>query len=132
MSTFHLIMLRPDKTFFDGEVVSVDVGLPDGRETLLRGHMPMLFNLTTAMAKLVFEDKSEKLFAHGEGILTVYPDKAILQSDFLAWEERMAAAIERREKAMEQEKLRRKQSYMEYKLNKLEMAKTFINLEKHH
>lgn len=31
---------------------------------------------------------------------------------------------------MAQEKERRRQSFREYRLNKMEMAKTFINLEK--
>ena len=54
----------------------------------------------------------------------------VLQSDFLAWEEKLDQAIRRRETAMAQEKERRRQSFREYRLNKMEMAKTFINLEK--
>ena len=64
-------------------------------------------------------------------MVSVYPDRVVLQSDFLAWEEKMDEAIRRREMAMEQEKERRRQSFREYRLNKMEMAKTFINLEKH-
>ncbi|MFR1983141.1 MAG: hypothetical protein ACLS4Z_04980 [Christensenellaceae bacterium] len=64
-------------------------------------------------------------------MLAVYRDKVVLQSDFLAWEEKLEEAIRRRETAMAQEKERRKQSFREYRLNKIEMAKIFISLEKH-
>ena len=63
-------------------------------------------------------------------MVSVYPDRVVLQSDFLAWEEKMDEAIRRRERAMEQEKERRRQSFREYRLNKMEMAKTFIRLER--
>ena len=91
----------------------------------------MFTNITTGMASLTEADGTKRTFATGEGMLAVYRDKVVLQSDFLAWEEKLEEAIRRRETAMAQEKERRKQSFREYRLNKIEMAKTFINLEKH-
>lgn len=91
----------------------------------------MFINITTGMASLTEADGTKRTFATGEGMLAVYRDKVVLQSDFLAWEEKLEEAIRRRETAMAQEKERRKQSFREYRLNKIEMAKTFISLEKH-
>ncbi len=130
MNTFHLIMLRPDKQFYEGEATALSVAEPTGRISVLPGHVPMFFNITTDMARLREADGTEKTFATGEGMVAVYRDKVVLQSDFLAWEEKLDEAIRRRETAMAQEKERRRQSFREYRLNKMEMAKTFINLEK--
>ncbi len=130
MNTFRLIMLRPDKQFYEGEVSELCVSEPDGHVTVLAGHAPMFANVTTGMAKLVEADGSVKSFATGEGMLAVYKERVVLQSDFLAWEAKLDEAILRRETAMAQEKERRKQSFLEYRINKIEMAKTFINLEK--
>ena len=130
MNTFHLVMLRPDKCFYEGEVSSLSVSETTGGISVLPGHMPMFLNITTDLAKLKEADGTEKSFATGEGMVSVYPDHVVLQSDFLAWEEKMDEAIRRREMAMEQEKERRRQSFREYRLNKMEMAKTFIRLER--
>ena len=129
--SFRLQMLRPDKQFYEGDVVSLTVSEPDGKIMLLPGHMPMFINITTSMATLTEAEGETKTFATGEGMLAVYSDRVVLQSDFLAWEEKLDEAIKRRETAMAQEKERRRQSFLEYRLNKIEMAKTFINLEKH-
>ena len=129
--TFSLLMLRPDKQFYEGEVRSLTAAEPDGQISLLPGHMPMIINITTGMASLTEADGTKRTFATGEGMLAVYRDKVVLQSDFLAWEEKLEEAIRRRETAMAQEKERRKQRFREYRLNKIEMAKTFISLEKH-
>lgn len=50
--SFRLQMLRPDKQFYEGDVVSLTVSEPDGKITLLPGHMPMFINITTSMAAL--------------------------------------------------------------------------------
>lgn len=46
--TFSLLMLRPDKQFYEGEVRSLTAAEPDGQISLLPGHMPMFINITTA------------------------------------------------------------------------------------
>ena len=130
MNTFRLQMLRPDKQFYEGEVSALSVSEPTGKISVLPGHMPMFINITTDMASLTEADGTVKTFATGEGMLSVYKDRVVLQSDFLAWEEKLDQAIRRRETAMAQEKERRRPSFREYRLNKMEMAKTFINLEK--
>ena len=130
--TFRLRMMRPDKEFFSGEVESLEISVPEGRETILAGHMPMFLNLTTDLCSFRLADGTVKTFAVGEGMLSIFRDETVLQSDFLAWEDRMSAAIARRKSFMEAEKERRKSSFLEYKLNKTEMAKTFIKLQNKH
>ena len=128
--TFSLLMLRPDKQFYEGEVSELSVVEPCGRISILPGHMPMFINITTDMAKLTEADGAVRSFATGEVMVDIFVESVVLQSDFLAWEEKLDEAIKRRETAMAQEKERRKQSFLEYRINKIEMAKTFINLEK--
>lgn len=130
--TFHLIMLRPDKAFFAGEVESLTISKPDGRETILARHLPVFMNLTTDLCSFTLADGTKKTFAMGEGMLTVSRQDVILQSDFLAWEEKMDDAIAHRESYIDAETQRRKKSFLEYKQNKIEMAKTFMRLQHRH
>lgn len=132
MSTFHLRMLRPDTEFFSGEVEMLDVLTPRGRETVLAGHMPMFINLDLGMCKFRLADGSEKTFAQGEGMLSIGRDEVVLQSDFLAWEEKLSRAIAHRVELMESERKRRKDSYLEYRRSKVDMAKRFISLQDKH
>ncbi|MBO4988771.1 MAG: F0F1 ATP synthase subunit epsilon [Clostridia bacterium] len=130
--TFHLIMLRPDKEFFSGEVESLMISKPDGRETILARHMPVFMNLTTDICSFTLADGTKKAFAMGEGMLTVSGREVVLQSDFLAWEEKMEEAVAHRETYIDAETQRRKKSFLEYKQNKIEMAKTFMKLQRRH
>lgn len=85
MNTFRLQMLRPDKQFYEGEVSALSVSEPTGKISVLPGHMPLFINITTDMASLTEADGTVKTFATGEGMLSVYKDRVVLQSDFLAW-----------------------------------------------
>lgn len=122
-------MLRPDREFFDGEVESLSIETPRGKEQILAHHLPMILNLTASLCHFCLADGTKKTFAINEGTLTILRDRVVLQSDFLAWEEKFEAALARRERFIAQERKKRKESFLEYKQNKLEMAKTFVRLQ---
>lgn len=133
MKTLHLVMRRPDKLFFEGDVAYLRVTQSDGDDgravDIFPGHLPMLMNLTVDMAKMVHEDGSETLFAHGNGMLNIERDRVVLLSDFIEWEDKINAAIERRKVAMEHEMDRRKQSFAEYRKSKVNLAKELVKLQ---
>lgn len=127
--TFHLTMLRPDKEFYEGEVECLSIVAIDGKKQVLANHLPMFMNLTSGLCSFTLADGTKKTFAMNDGMLSISHEEVVLQSDFLVWEDKLEEAVARRESFIEAEKKRRKESYLEYKQNKLEMAKTFVKLK---
>ncbi|MFA5562334.1 MAG: hypothetical protein WDA00_06830 [Eubacteriales bacterium] len=128
MSTFLLTMYRPNKLFFEGQVSSLLVSQPDRQVEILPGHIPMIMQLGTDMARLALPDGQARVFATGEGVLHITPAGVMVLSDFLVWEERLEAALDNRRKSIEAENRRRKQSALEYRLNQIEMSRLFTRL----
>ncbi len=131
MRTMHLVMRRPDKLFFEGDVLRLYITQNDSTAVeILPGHIPMVMRLKTDMARFVLTDGSERYFASGDGILNIERDRIVILSDFMAWEEKLDAAINHRQRSIAEEVKRRRQSFTEYRLNKIEMTKAFIKLRK--
>ena len=129
MKTFHVTMLRPDKVFFEGDVTSLLVNQQNGQVQILAGHMPMLMSLAPGMAKIETENGSV-IFATGDGMLQISKEGCTICSDFLAWEDKLDAAITNRETNIKNELERRHKSFIEYKLSKMEIARIFSGLDR--
>ena len=129
MKTFHITMLRPDKVFYEGEVESIFVNRSDGLAEILVHHMPMIMSLSPGMAKI--KTANEMIpFATGDGMLHISKDGCILTSDFLAWEDKLDAAIKNREENINNELDRRHKSFIEHKLSQMEIARIFASLDR--
>lgn len=129
MKSFHVTMLRPDKVFFEGDIESLIVTCPDGQVQILKNHMPLILNLAPGMAKMKFDGKTVS-FATGDGMLRVADNECVILSDFLAWEDKLDAAIKNREENIRNELERRHKSFIEHKLSQMEIARIFANLDR--
>ena len=129
MRTFRLTVLTPFGTFFEGEIESLtlitstgEIGIMAGRESAAiaveKGVIRYVRNGETVFLS---EDGGVFEMKNGEGVLlcsSIYPEAT-------AEEERA-----KREKALETERERQKQSLSEYKLGQAALAKAFDNLRR--
>lgn len=129
MKTFHITMLRPDKVFYEGDVEAIIVNRPDGFVEIMANHMPMIMSLAPGMAKMRIENKIVP-FATGDGMLQIAKDGCTITSDFLAWEDKLDAAIKNREENIHNELERRHKSFIEHKLSQMEIARIFASLDR--
>jgi len=74
-------------------------------------------------------DNTRKSFITEDGVLNVGKDKAVLTSEYLEWAENYEKAKALREKQIEEEIIRRGESYKEYKLGTVALRRAFINLK---
>ena len=83
MKEFHLQIVTPDGSVFDGDAAVLIVRGTEGELAVMAGHIPFITAVKSGDCKVVLSDDSEKKATIGGGILTVANDKTtLLCSDF--------------------------------------------------
>lgn len=70
MEKFLLHMLTPERTFWEGEAVSVTVTDEEGWREILAHHAPLVVSLRASTIR-IDDGKESRFCANGEGFLTV-------------------------------------------------------------
>lgn len=78
---FRLKILTPDKTLFDGEVVSVTAPGKLGWFGVLAHHAPMITQLRSGSVKLRYPDGREEQVPIPSGFCKVTHDQVLILSD---------------------------------------------------
>jgi F-type H+-transporting ATPase subunit epsilon len=107
---FHLSVLSPLGSVYDGRCISATLPTPDGEITILARHMPIVAVLAEGEARIDEGDKGHSIVLAG-GFLETDLDGAVILSDFAAQSEsievaRVQAAKERAEQLLAEQKER--------------------------
>lgn len=129
MKAFSLKMTSSNKRFFDGEIISLKINLNDGGYEILAGHADCIFIAEKGIAAITLPDGKKEYFLMGTGVADCDNGEVKLLSDTLVWEKDIDEFIANREMNINRENERRKQSYQEYKMSTVELAKTFAKLK---
>ncbi|MCD7811135.1 MAG: ATP synthase F1 subunit epsilon [Ruminococcus sp.] len=111
--TFHLEIIASDRVFFEGECEHLVVTALDGLLGILSGHEPLVTSLPTGELKYMTDGKWHYA-AISEGFMEVMPDFAIILADYCELPEEIDVKRAEEAKKRAEEKLRHKQSIMEY------------------
>lgn len=111
--SFHLEIIASDRVFYNGDCEHLVVTALDGLLGILAGHEPLVTSLPTGELKYMVNGEW-KHAAISEGFMEVMPDFAVILADSCELPEEID--IKRAEEARRraEEKLRQKQSIMEY------------------
>lgn len=111
--TFQLEIIATDRVFYKGVCEHLVITAIDGLLGIMAGHEPLVTSLPTGELKYMV-DGVWKYAAISEGFIQVMPDKAVILADSCELPEEID--IKRAEEARQraEEKLRQKQSIMEY------------------
>ena len=112
MKKFSLKMLTPERTFFDGEVVSVTVVDDKGELQLLADYLPVVVPLRAATIR-IDDGNEKKICANGEGFLAVGEDAVYIMCQTYEWPEEIE--IDRVNRAIAEHTEMLGQSMDEYK-----------------
>lgn len=129
MKTFKAELITPVKTFFEGEIVRLNVTASDGYMEILADHMPSLCEITSGKCEITLPDNTKRVFASDDGILNIQKNGIVVTSDLLEWEEDLENALKEKELHIEAEHKRRSESYREYKLGTVALERAFANLK---
>ena len=78
---FHLSVITPEKSLFDGDVNSIIVPTTQGEMGVLTGHHPVIAQLGLGSIKMTLADQDEKVIFIGSGYLEVNNNKATILAD---------------------------------------------------
>lgn len=111
--SFHLEIIASDRVFYQGECEHLVITAIDGLIGIMHGHEPLVTSLPTGELKYMVDGKWHYA-AISEGFIEVMPESSIILADSCELPEEIE--IKRAEEAKEraEEKLRQKQSIMEY------------------
>lgn len=111
--SFHLEIIASDRVFYKGDCEHLVVTALDGMLGILSGHEPLVTALPTGELKYMVDGKW-KHAAISEGFMEVMPEFAIILADTCELPEEIDIKRAEEAKHRAEERLRQKQSIMEY------------------
>lgn len=111
--SFHLQIIASDRVFYEGECEHLVVTALDGLLGILGGHEPLVTSLPTGELKYLV-DGIWHYAAISEGFMEVMPEFAVILADSCELPEEIDIKRAEEAKRRAEEKLRQKQSIMEY------------------
>ena len=81
MNTFHLRILAPERTFFDGTCASLTVPTIDGMFGVMAQHEDVVIAIVPGKLTLRGQDGDEQIAAVSEGLLKMENGEALLLVD---------------------------------------------------
>ena len=129
---FHLKILASDKTFYDGQVISMTIPAFDGSYQIMAHHEPVVMALKEGVIRVKYEeeDGSEVTLTgiNGLGLVNITRDMVTVLVDSIEAPEDIDRA--RAEKALQRamEQLRQDQSIQEYEMSRASMARAMLRL----
>lgn len=107
MKTFHVEVITPERTVFEGEVSSLRAPAIDGGLGVLANHAPLLTPLSIGEVRLVRPDKKQETLMVAEGFLEVESNKVRILADVSEHEQAIDQARAKRAEERAREELRR-------------------------
>ncbi len=125
--TFHLSIITPEHSFFEGEVEMLVLNTPDGEVAIQAGHVPMV--ISTVEGELRLKEKGIlRWAAASSGFATVIQDEVLLMLQTAEWPEEIDIKRAQRAEYEARERLRQKRSMEEYHMARSMLARAMVRL----
>lgn len=124
---FHLSIITPEHSFFDGDVDALIINAPDGEIGILPGHESMIVSLIEGEIRFKIDGKEKNAVA-SSGFATVMPDEVLILLQTCEWPEEIDIKRAQRDKHIAQERLRQQKNMQEYALAKSMLARAMARL----
>lgn len=108
-NSFNLMVLTPEREFYNGEAVYVSVQTIAGSIGVLAGHVPMVSALGVGALVIQPDENTTRTAFHSEGFIEVRPECVYILSQACEWpeeidEKRALEAEQRAQERLEQER----------------------------
>lgn len=124
---FHLQIITPKHTFFDGEVTLLVVNLPDGEMGILKGHAPMAAAVSSGEVRFTTQGQTRHA-AVSDGFLSVGREGAVMTVLAAEWPEDIDVARAQEQERIARERLRQRQSVQEYEQARMMLTRAMVRL----
>lgn len=82
---FKLRIISPDRTFYEGEVIMVEVRTTEGEIGVLRNHIPLTAVLAPGVVKIKESDTKIKIAALHGGFIEILQDSMTILAEVVEW-----------------------------------------------
>jgi F-type H+-transporting ATPase subunit epsilon len=125
--TFHLSILTPEHSFFEGEVEMLVLESEDGKIGILANHAPVV--ISTIESELRFlADGQWRWAAASSGFATVTQDQVLVMLQTAEWPEEIDINRAKRAEYEARERLRQQQSMEEYRMARTMLSRAMVRL----
>lgn len=125
---FKLDIIASDRHFYNGEAEMVVLPGIDGEYGVMKGHEAMVTAVVTGEIDITV-DGEVKTVAVSEGFAEIKPDSVVIIVDSAEWPEEIDIKRAERAKERAEEKMRQKQSQLEYYHSKAALARAMNRLK---
>jgi len=126
-ATFHLSVITPERSFFEGDIEMLVLEAPDGEIAILAGHEPTVISTVEGELRLL-QNGQPRWAAASSGFATVIQDQVLLMLQTAEWPEEIDVKRAERSEYEAQERLRQKRSMEEYHMAHSMLARAMVRL----
>lgn len=123
MKAFHLTFLEADRTFYDGDCVSLQIPATDGAYGVLANHTNLICALVPGELKYKSPDGEEKVASVSSGLCKVEGGEVLVLTESAEAPEEIDVRRAEREAAEAKEEILRRRSIQSYKAAQAKMAR---------
>lgn len=133
MHTFHLSVLAAERTFYDGDCVSLVVPTTQGQYGIQARHINMIAAIVPGMLKFTLPDGAVTVAAVSAGMVKVEDNDVLLLVDTAERPEEIDENRARRAAEQAQEEILQKKSMQGYQIAQAKMARAInrLRVKKH-
>ena len=132
MKTFNLKVLASDRVFYDGRCKMVILPAMDGQLGVLANHGDMVVGLSMGEMRIQKEDESWERVLIGKGIMQDINNRMVILTEFAENPEEIDRKRAEEAKQRAEERLRQKQSILEYHSSKAALARALARIKMSH
>ncbi|MCI8651547.1 MAG: ATP synthase F1 subunit epsilon [Oscillospiraceae bacterium] len=129
MSTFHLQIVTPDGSFYDGQAEKLIVPALKGEMCVLANHIPFVTSLTAGRAAVVTEDGQRRLAACSGGMVAVTKDVVRLVATTFEWADSIDVARAHRAKDEAQRRIKAAKNATDLELAKAKLSRALVRIK---
>lgn len=89
---FRLTITTPDRDFYDGDVVKVEINTTEGQIGVLKNHIPLTTVIEPGVCYLYESDEDVKVCAIHKGFLEILQNKVTVLAEVAEWPEEIDVA----------------------------------------
>ncbi|GHU71913.1 hypothetical protein AGMMS49992_06800 [Clostridia bacterium] len=128
MRSFHIVILTPERTFFEGDAEELVFPTVDGLYGVLVGHQPEVVILVDGVVRMTMEGAVREVAA-SDGFVTILPESVTIILQTAEWPEDIDRRRAEDDRRAAEEALRQQQSQREFVLARSMLARAMTRLQ---
>ena len=84
-NAFKLKVISPDRMFYEGEAIMLELNTMDGIVGIYKNHMPMTYIIEPGVMTITESEESKKEAALHAGFIQILPDEITVLAEVVEW-----------------------------------------------